>query len=74
MAPIHIKQDSAMHDFIAKVVKMYEKPEDYHIYGDTLMNAGVHLRRAFTGTGWNDEMRFFTDFTSRVYYMEAENE
>ncbi len=74
MAPIHIKQDSAMHDFIAKVVKMYEKPEDYHIYGDTLMNAGVHLRQAFTGTGWNDEMRFFTDFTSRVYYMEAENE
>ncbi|MBR1508184.1 MAG: alpha-galactosidase [Eubacterium sp.] len=71
MAPIHIKQDSAMHNVIARAVKMYEKPEDYEVYGDTLMHAGVHLRQAFTGTGWNEEMRFFTDFSSRIYYMEA---
>jgi len=74
MAPFHVKQDSGMHELIAKIVKMYEKPEDYTLYGDTLMYAGVHLRQGFTGTGWNDEMRFFTDFGSRLYFMEALDE
>ena len=72
VAPIHIKQDSLTHNLIARFVKMDGETEDYHVYGDTLMHAGVKLKQAFSGTGYNDQVRYFQDFGSRIYFMEAE--
>jgi alpha-galactosidase len=72
VSPIHIKQDSLVHDVVAKFVKMDGETEDYVISGDTLMYAGVKLKQAFGGTGYNNEVRYFQDFASRVYFMEAE--
>lgn len=36
------------------------------------MYAGVHLKQAFAGTGYNNEVRQYHDFGSRIYFMEAE--
>lgn len=72
VSPIHIKQDSLAHNVIAKFVKMDGELEDYHIYGDALMYHGVKLKQAFGGTGYSDQVRYFQDFGSRMYFMERE--
>ncbi len=69
-SPVHIKQNSVAHNVIAKFYKMDGETEDYITYGDVLMNAGVKLSQGFDGTGYNDQVRFFPDFASRLYYME----
>ena len=70
VAPIHVKQDSVLHNTIAKFVKMNGEKEDLYAYGDTLMYGGVRLKQAFAGTGYNDEVGYFQDFGSRIYFME----
>ncbi len=70
VAPIHIKQDSLVHNLVAQFVKMDGETEDLCAYGDTLMYGGVHLKQAFAGTGYNDEVRYFPDFGARLYFME----
>lgn len=72
VAPIHIRQDSLLHNIVAKFVKIDGETEDLYAYGDTLMYAGVHLKQAFAGTGYNDNVRHYQDFGSRIYFMEAE--
>lgn len=51
--------------------KQKDEREDCVAYGSGLMNAGVMLRQAFAGTGFNSEMRMFRDFSSRLYHMKA---
>lgn len=34
------------------------------------MYAGVKLKQAFGGTGYSDNVRFFQDFGSRIYFMQ----
>ncbi|MBQ6441849.1 MAG: alpha-galactosidase [Lachnospiraceae bacterium] len=72
VAPVHIKNESLMQDMVAKFVKMDGEKEEYHVSGDLLMEAGVALLQAFVTTGYNEFVRFFPDFASRIYFMEAE--
>lgn len=71
IAPFHVKQDSLVHNAIAKVVKMYSEKEDRIVSGEILMKTGVSLCPAFSGTGFNENVRIFPDFASRLYFMEA---
>ena len=70
VAPVHIRQDSLLHNVVSKLVKMDGETEDMYAYGDTLMYAGVHLKQAFAGTGYNERVRHYPDFASRIYFME----
>jgi len=70
VAPFHVKQDSLVHNVIAKAVTMPGETEDMTADGRTLM-AGVKLKPAFSGTGYDETVRFFSDFSSRLYFMEA---
>ena len=72
VSPVHVKQDSLVHNVMAKFVTMPGEVEDVSAYGSTLMSGGVKLKQAFSGTGYNEETRFFQDFSSRLYFMEAE--
>lgn len=72
VAPIHIRQDSLTHNVLAKFVKMEGEQEEYRACGDTLMYGGIHLSPAFGGTGYNNQIRYYQDFSSRMYFMEAE--
>lgn len=74
VAPVHIKQDSPLHHLIAKFVKLDGEVEDCYACGDALMYAGVHLKQAFAGTGYNGEVRHFPDFGARLYMMTAVEE
>ena len=46
--------------------------EDCMVCGDELMYHGVKLKAAFASTGYSDQVRFFPDFGSRLYFMDAE--
>lgn len=70
VAPIHIKQDSQIHYAMSKFVKMKGEAEDYIISGEVLMKAGVKLKPAYCGTGFNENTRIFSDFSSRMYFIE----
>lgn len=74
MAPIHVKQDSLLHDIVAKVVKLSGEKEDAILSGSALMNAGYPLAQAFSATGFSDQVRVFPDFASRMYFIEAIDE
>ena len=71
LSPIHVKQDSMMHNMIAKAVKMNGEHEDLTATGEVLMSTGVALKPAFSGTGFNENVRIFPDFAARMYFMEA---
>lgn len=71
VSPIHIRQDSLVQNLVAKFVKMEGETEEYEAYGDALMYGGVLLKQGFSGTGYNEEVRHFPDFGSRMYFMEA---
>ena len=69
ISPIHIKYDSILHNVIAKFVKMPGEVESYTASGGVLMS-GVKLKGAFAGTGYDENTRFFSDFSTRMYFME----
>ena len=74
MAPFHIKQDSFIHNVVAKYYKMDGEAESFTATGKLLMTTGVALSSAFSGTGLNEHVRVFPDFASRIYFIEAVDE
>lgn len=71
VSPVHIKQGSALQEILSRFVNMDGEKDDLTAYGDTLMRAGIALKPAFAGTGYNSDTRLFPDFSSRMYFMEA---
>lgn len=74
ISPVHIRQGSLLQSAVAKIIKMDGETEDMYGYGDAMMYAGVRVKQAFAGTGYNDQVRLFQDFGSRLYFMEEEKE
>lgn len=70
LSPVHIRQDSLLHELVARFVKLDGECEDVIACGDVLMYAGVKLKQAFAGTGYSEEVRHFQDFGSRLYFLE----
>lgn len=70
VSPIRLKQDSLLHNTVAKFVKMDGETEEYTLSGTILNECGVCLKQGFGGTGYNDKVRLFQDFHSRVYCIE----
>ena len=71
VAPIHVRQDSLIHNVVAKFVKMDGESEDYVMKGDVLMRGGVSLKQPYGGTGYNEQVRYFPDFGARMYLVET---
>ena len=71
VSPIHVKQDSFLHNTIARFVHMKENGEDIVMSGDDLMNAGVYLNPAYVGTGLSDETATIGDYGARMYLLES---
>ena len=42
--------------------------------GELLMRTGAALSPTFSGTGFNDKVRVFPDFASRIYFFESTDE
>ena len=70
MAPVHIKPGSVMESAVAHFVKMHCEILEENVSGGLLMNAGINLPPAFTGTGYNEHTRVMCDYSSRLYIVE----
>ncbi len=73
VAPVHIKSESQVHHILAKFVKMDGETEDCTSSGSVLMNGGFHMKQAFGGTGYSDQVRYFQDYACRMYFMEKQD-
>ena len=71
VAPISIRPNSLLHNAAAALIKMKGEKEDVVASGELLMNGSVKLKQAFSATGMADDLRYFKDFASRMYFMEA---
>lgn len=69
VSPIHIKQNSLLHNVANSLIKMKGEIEDLTASGSVLMS-GIKLKQGFGATGYADDIRFFSDFASRMYFME----
>ena len=74
VAPIHVKQDSRLLDFLAKRIKLPSEKEDYMAYGSLLMGAGIALKQDYSGTGYNENVRYVQDYSAKLFLMEAVDE
>lgn len=70
VSPIHIKQNSLLHNVAATLIKMPGEKEDCVASGKLLMEGSVKLKQGFGATGYAEDIRFFQDFASRMYFME----
>ena len=73
VAPIHVKQDGLLIDILAKKIKLPAEKEEYVAYGSLLMNAGVALKQNFSGTGYNENVRYDQDFSGKLFFMEEDD-
>ena len=70
VSPVHIKNKSVVHNAVSKFVKLNGEKEDYFVSGSLLNKIGIKLKPGFAGTGYNENVRIFKDFASRMYLME----
>ena len=70
VTPFHVRTGSLVHRTIDRFVQQPGETENYTAFGSLLMS-GVRLKPAFAGTGYNDQVRFWADYSSRIYFMEA---
>ncbi|BCN30096.1 alpha-galactosidase [Anaeromicropila herbilytica] len=71
VSPIHIKKESITQHVVSKFVKLDEEKEDYIIQGVNLNRLGVRLKQSFGATGYNDQVRYYPDYATRMYFMES---
>ena len=74
LAPIHVKQDALLHQAIPMFIKMDGAVEDHEVNGGLLNHAGIKLSQGYNGTGYNTGTRLFSDYESRIYFMEQSEE
>lgn len=73
VSPIHVKQNSLLHNTISKFVKMDSEVEDYKASGRSLNKCGVRLHKNYAGVGYDNEVRFCQDFGSRLFIIEEDS-
>lgn len=70
VSPIHIKQNSILHNVANTFLKMKGEVEDCVATGEVFMNGSVKLKQGFGATGYAEDIRFYKDFSSRMYFLE----
>ena len=68
--PVKIKEGGIVHNIISNNYMFELEKEQVEAYGDEFMNAGFRPKAQFTGTGYNEAIRFIGDFGSRMYYIK----
>ncbi|MCR4609840.1 MAG: alpha-galactosidase [Eubacterium sp.] len=68
--PIHVKQDGFIHNTISKFMHLSGEVEDALFSGNELMYVGAALTPSYAGTGYEDGTRLFSDYASRMYFIE----
>lgn len=70
VSPIHIRNNSFLHNLVAKIIKMKEKGENMIVSGDVLVSNGYEVNQSFNGTGWSEKTKLIKDGESRIYFFD----
>jgi alpha-galactosidase len=70
--PIKIRGDGLIHTALSSFYMFTMAEEEYVANGDLISAYGIKLIQQFSGTGYNDRVRIFSDYGSRLYLLEAE--
>jgi len=69
--PVKIRGDGVLHSVLSAHYMFRMATEAYTANGDLLSEYGIKLIPQFSGTGYNDSVRIFSDYGSRLYLVEA---
>lgn len=69
--PVHVRQNSLLHETISRFVKIPYENEDRILYGNAIMYAGIGLTDGYCGCGI-ENLRIMTDNDSRIYFIDAD--
>ncbi len=69
--PIRIRGDGIIHTVLSSHYLFRMAEEAYVANGDLLSVYGIKLLQQFSGTGYNERVRIFSDYGSRLYTMRA---
>ena len=73
ISPVHVKPGSLLHEAMAKIVKLDGEKEYYLSTGKIFTEGGIYLKQNFGGVGFNENIRHFQDFGSRMYIFNVFN-
>jgi len=68
--PVTLSEDSKIKQTLLDNYTLKSENEHYVVSGDVLAYGGLHLNPQFGGLGYNDKVRVFGDFGSRLYYIK----
>ncbi|PKL09987.1 MAG: alpha-galactosidase, partial [Spirochaetae bacterium HGW-Spirochaetae-7] len=69
--PVKIRGDGILHTVLSSRYMFAMAAEEYRANGDLLSGYGIKLIPQFSGTGYNDSVRIFSDYGSRLYVVSA---
>jgi len=69
--PVKIRGDGVIHTVLSSHYMFRMATEEYRANGDLLSKYGIKLIPQFSGTGYNDKIRIFSDYGSRLYVIDA---
>lgn len=72
--PVKVNTEGHIMHAAADLYMLKCEDEGYRASGSLLMGAGLKLKQAFTGTGYNENVRLLPDFSGRIYYLSKEVE
>lgn len=70
VSPVHVKEDSLVHNAIDRFYKLDGEKDSCCAYGSVFMDAGIYLTQGFVGTGYNENVKYYQDVCSRMYYLK----
>ncbi|MBN2875834.1 MAG: alpha-galactosidase, partial [Spirochaetales bacterium] len=68
--PVKIRGDGVIHTVLSSHYMFTMADEEYVANGDVLSAYGILLIQQFSGTGYNDRVRIFSDYGSRLYLVQ----
>ncbi len=69
--PIEIRGDGIVHTVISSHYMLALCDEVFEAGGDLLNGSGIKLKHQFSGTGYNENVKIFGDYFSRMYEIKA---
>jgi alpha-galactosidase len=69
--PVKIRGDGLVHTVLSDHYMFRMCDEEYLAGGDVLNAHGIKLRQQFSGAGYNEHIRLWSDYGSRLYLIQA---
>lgn len=69
--PFKVNDKGLLMHVVSDLYALPAEEDHYFAWGDSLMEAGLRPKQAFTGTGYNQDVRMMPDYAARLYHLKA---